>query len=277
MELAHTSSDQSCANCFDGTDLEKLFSRNFSSKDRPFGSANVPSIILHTTQKPEPQCLSDNISGASLQQPSKVAIVREATRPDRTKLRPRLVKATCSQCKGKKPRRSDQGPCEGCGNDNLDYSRENSEPKPKRRSRKSTSADGAESSLNSTETKDTPRQVRNACTRCQHRRSRCSGTRPACTSCVENQLHCFYDVAEGATRFSDLKRKLRESSGQTQALGRILAVMREGTNDQANEVFARLRMGDSLRNVLRSLPTYISRPSSGHNQAGSDRHVRTLS
>ena len=50
-----------------GTDLEKLFSKSISSKDRPFVAANVPSTILHTTQKSEPRCLSDNMSGTSFQ------------------------------------------------------------------------------------------------------------------------------------------------------------------------------------------------------------------
>ena len=100
------------------------------------------------------------------------------------KLKLRLVKATCLQCGGKKPGHSDREVCGGCGNGDLECSRDNYEPKPKRRSRKSTSADGAEGILNPAETKNTPRQVRNACSRCQHRRSKCSGTRPACTSCV---------------------------------------------------------------------------------------------
>jgi hypothetical protein len=212
------------------------------------------------------------MSGATSQQPSKMAIVRETIQKDPDKLKSQLVKATCLQCGGKKSRGSDQDPCEDCGNDHLECSRNNSEHKPKRRSRKSTSSNGAEGILNPTETKNAQRQVRNACSRCQHRRSKCSGTRPACTSCVENQLHCSYDVAEGATRLSDLKRKLREPSSQTHALGRILAVMREGTDDQANEVFARLRTRDSLRDVLRSLPTHISPPGSVHNQKGSDGH-----
>jgi hypothetical protein len=41
-----------------------------------------------------------------------------------------------------------------------------------------------------------------------------------------------------------------------------LAVMREGSDDQATEVFAKLRMGESLRNIVCSLPTYISPPRS---------------
>jgi hypothetical protein len=268
MEIAHTSSNQTCANCINGTDPEKLFSKRSSSKDRPFVAANVPSTILHTTQKSEPRCLSDNMSGTSLQQPSKVATENEDTQPDRTNPTPRLMKTTCLQCRDKKLRRSDQRPFKGCGNDDLDCARDNSEHKPKRRSREYRSADGAVTKSKSTETKDTPRQVRNACTRCQHRKSKCSGTRPTCTSCTEKQLQCSYDVAEGATRSSDLKRKLRESSGRTQALGRVLAVMREGSDDQATEVFAKLRMGESLRNIVCSLPTYISPPRSGYKQTG---------
>ena len=272
IALAHTSFRQPRPNCIDGTNLERLFNRRCSNTDRPLNSANLSNTISHTTPKSNPQYLSTNMNGVTSQQPSGVAIVRETIQTDRDKLKLRLVKATCLQCGGKKPGHSDREVCGGCGNGDLECSRDNYEPKPKRRSRKSTSADGAEGILNPAATKNTPRQVRNACSRCQHRRSKCSGTRPACTSCVENRLHCSYDVAEGATRFSDLKRKLRESSSQTQALGRILAVMREGTDDQASEVFARLRMRDSLRDVLRSLPTHISPPSSGHNQKGSDGH-----
>jgi hypothetical protein len=273
MELAHISFERTFANRFNETDSETLLSRRLSSKGRPSVAPDVPSTLLHTTQKSDTQVISVNMSGASLQQSSKVAIKREASQLDGSKVRPQPAKTACQRCTGKRSRFSGRRPCEGCSKDDLDCPWKGSESKAKRHSRRSRSADEAETSQKATKIRNAPLQVISACTRCQHRKSKCSGTRPACTYCIEHQLECFYDVAEGATRTSDLKRRLRESSGRTQALGRVLAVMREGTDDQANEVFTRLRMGDCLQNVLHSLPTYITSPNSRFKQAKLDRHL----
>lgn len=272
MELANTSFKRTFTNCINGTDSETLLSRKLSSKDRPSVATDGPSTLLGTKKEPDIQRIFDDTSGTNLQRLSKAAFVRKASQLDRTKVGPQPAKTACLRCRGDKRRHSVQRSCEGCSKDDLDCSPDHSEPTPKRRSLKFRSADGAETSQQANKIKTAPLQVISACTRCQHRKSKCSGTRPACTYCIERQLDCSYDVAEGATRTSDLKRKLRESSGRTQALGRVLAVMREGTDDQANEVFARLRMGDCLQNVLRSLPTYISSPNSRSTQLGLDRH-----
>jgi hypothetical protein len=272
MELVHISFERTFANRINGTDSETLLSRRLASKDRPSVAPQVLSTLLHITQKPDTQRISVNMSGVSLQQSSKVAIKREASQLDGSKARPQPAKTACQRCRGKKSRCSGRRPCEGCSKDDLDCPRNGSESNSKRHSRGPISTDGAETSQKATGIKNAPLQVISACKRCQHRKSKCSGTRPACTYCIERQLDCFYDVAEGATRTSDLKRRLRESSGRTQALGRVLAVMREGTDDQANEVFARLRMGDCLQNVLHSLPTYISSTNSKFKQAKLDRH-----
>jgi hypothetical protein len=113
-----------------------------------------------------------------------------------------------------------------------------------------------------TREEDSTLQVRNACTHCQQRKGKCSGNRPASTHCVERQLNCSYNVAEGATRTNDLKRKLRESLTKEQAFGLVLEVMRKGTDYQATMVLARLRIGDTLEEICCSLSVSTMHPNS---------------
>lgn len=269
VELAHTSFNRTFTNCINRTDSETLLSRRSSSKNSAFVAIDVPSTLLGSILTPETQFDFDDMDGTSLQQLSKATIVMEASQPDRINPRSQPAEATCLRCRSNESRYSSQRSYASCRDCDLYRSRDHSEPKPKRRSCRSRSADRAETSERATKIKNAPLQVMSACTRCQHRKSKCSGSRPACTYCISRQIECSYDVAEGATRISDLKRRLRESSGRTQALGRVLAVMRESTADQAKKVFARLRRGDCLQNVLRSLPTFISSPNSRSKQAGS--------
>jgi hypothetical protein len=159
----------------------------------------------------------------------------------------------CLSCSGGNSRCPDQRPCGDCTNNGLECIWKGSEPKPKRHSRQSRPSCGARTSRKVTREEDSTLQVRNACTHCQQRKGKCSGNRPACTHCVERQLNCSYNVAEGATRTNDLKRKLRESSTKEQAFGLVLEVMRKGTDYQATMVLARLRIGDTLEEICCSL------------------------
>jgi hypothetical protein len=61
-------------------------------------------------------------------------------------------------------------------------------------------------------------------------------------------------MAEDATRSNDLKRKLREPSAKARAFGLVLEIMRKGTDHQASTVLARLRIGETLKEILCSLP-----------------------
>lgn len=94
---------------------------------------------------------------------------------------------------------------------------------------------------------------KSACARCQKRKGKCTGERPVCRYCSDRGLDCSWDVADGWTRTSDLKRRLREASNRSMDLDRIFAVLRDGTDAKSTEVLARLRLGDSDADVILSL------------------------
>jgi hypothetical protein len=220
------------------------------SKDLRSLAPGSPSMSPHTRQTTLTQAAFENLNDLSFESPGMMAVGHNAFQPEQIK-----AKSACLRCRGKKSRCSGQRPCGGCTNDDLDCVWGDDRSEVKRRSRKSKSA---ETKTKATKDKDTPLQVRSACTCCQRRKAKCSGTRPGCTYCVERHLSCTYSVAEGETRTNDLKRRLRDSETKVHAFGRILAVMREGNTYQATEVLTMLRMGETPRDILQSLPTSIA-------------------
>jgi hypothetical protein len=224
------------------------------------------------THSPDIQDTINSMYHADASTPSKTTGLSKSSQsaqcpdqsPVQSKLSPPPAKSACLRCRGKKSRCSGQRPCRGCSDSGLECFWEETESEspfePKRPTRNSRSAQGLDTSRRLTKGKDAAVQVRSACTRCQHRKAKCSGTRPACKYCTERSLDCAYSVAEGATRTNDLKRRLRETSNKAHAFGLLLEVMREGTDQEATTVLARLRIGETLQGILCSLPVSASSP-----------------
>lgn len=265
MELGHVSSPDQVVNHVDLGTPEAFADKVQPSQDQLPTASEFPFAALHITHVPHMHIAAETINSSSSKKPH-VTVARKSTSP----LEQPKAKIACLRCRGKKSRCSGQRPCGGCINDGLDCVWDDDDPKSKR-SRRSKLAEGKGKVA---KYKDQNPQVRSACTRCQHRKAKCTGTRPACAYCVERQLECTYDVAEGETRTNDLKRRLRDSEIKAQAFGRILAVMREGNIYQATEVLARLRMGETPRDVLQSLPTSIASPSPNGDSAQPELHRR---
>jgi len=253
MRMKHVPSTQKTTAYVDVVDLDTVGSEVWSGEGPPSLVQGSPTIPLHLTRTPHAHVAFEASNDLGSERSCIVVDDDDASPPYQAK-----VKIACLRCRGKKSRCSGKRPCGGCKNDGLDCLWDDEEAKPKRSGRKTKLA---ERKRKVTKAKDAPLQVRSACTRCQHRKAKCSGSRPACAYCVERHLDCTYNVAEGETRTNDLKRRLRDSEIRTQAFGRILAVMREGNIFQATEVLARLRMGETPRDVLQSLPTSIASPS----------------
>lgn len=252
MKLGHTFSPNEAANYFDRAAPEAFDHGVWPSKDPLPVTSKFHFTPLHSPQAPHIHCASDTSHASSSKQPSAMQAGKSTFPPEQTK-----AKTACLRCRGKKSRCSGKRPCGGCTNDGLDCIWDDDEAKSKRGGRRSKSA-LAEDKKKVAKPKNSTLQVRSACTRCQHRKAKCTGTRPACEYCVERQLECTYDVAEGETRTNDLKRKLKDAEIRAQAFGRILAVMREGKIYQAMEVLARLRMGENPRDLLLALPRSIA-------------------
>ena len=92
--------------------------------------------------------------------------------------------------------------------------------------------------------------ARSACTSCQNRKGRCSGDRPICNFCSQNNKRCTYIVAEGSTRTQDLKDKLRKALAQIEDLQLFIEALRSKSNGISTELLARLRVGDSIKELL---------------------------
>ncbi|KAJ4983975.1 bZIP transcription factor [Stagonosporopsis vannaccii] len=94
-----------------------------------------------------------------------------------------------------------------------------------------------------------------ACVQCRSGKAKCDGIRPRCTRCRDNDLACQYDVAEGVSRAERMKLLKRESmSSRVEELERVMNVLRSGSDIEASTLLARLRLGERVDDVARSLP-----------------------
>ncbi|OGE46882.1 hypothetical protein PENARI_c094G05795 [Penicillium arizonense] len=84
------------------------------------------------------------------------------------------------------------------------------------------------------------RRVSLACTECQKRKSKCSGTNP-CTTCMTESRQCLYDPARDRRR----KAHTAELLNFRVALSRTAAKLRSGTPEEIS----------SLIQEIRNLPT----------------------
>jgi len=127
--------------------------------------------------------------------------------------------------------------------------------------RASKPTDGAESDASSDVTGRTRKKaepVKSACVQCQKRKTKCSGQRPVCRFCSDRNLECSWDIGDGLTRTADLKRKLQEATGRSEDLDTLVDAMRHGTDDVSTMLLARLRLGESIEDLVSALR---SRPS----------------
>ncbi|CBX99014.1 hypothetical protein LEMA_P082530.1 [Plenodomus lingam JN3] len=98
-----------------------------------------------------------------------------------------------------------------------------------------------------------------ACIQCRIGKAKCDGTRPRCNRCRDNEVVCQYDVAEGVSRAERMKLLKRDSmTGRMEELERIVNFLRSGSDLQASTVLARLRLGERVEEVAKSLPAASS-------------------
>lgn len=105
--------------------------------------------------------------------------------------------------------------------------------------------------------------VKSACARCQKRKTKCSGKRPVCRSCSDRALECFWDTDDGLTRNADLKRKIEEANRRFDDLNGLVDAMRSGSDQTSSMLLVKLRIGDSLEQLLLKIRLGVSPPESG--------------
>lgn len=95
--------------------------------------------------------------------------------------------------------------------------------------------------------------VKSACGQCKRRKTKCSGRRPVCQSCNERDLECSWDIFDGLSRTADLKGRLEEVTRHVDTLEALIAAMRWGDDQTSTTLLAKLRLGDSLEDIVRSI------------------------
>lgn len=103
---------------------------------------------------------------------------------------------------------------------------------------------------------------------------KCSGTHPICTRCTARSLvstlnvsnsiaadslatqACSWDVPEeGITKTQHLQHKLAEQSARLDQVNAMVHILRHGTDKVATEALARLRIGETVDEVLQLVGT----------------------
>lgn len=76
----------------------------------------------------------------------------------------------------------------------------------------------------------------------------CSGKHPTCSRCTARGIDCAYDVSEeGMTRRQHLRQELADQRRELDSAMNILDVLRHGSDQEATETLARIRLGQTLR------------------------------
>ncbi|KAK4160469.1 hypothetical protein QBC43DRAFT_219765 [Cladorrhinum sp. PSN259] len=106
-----------------------------------------------------------------------------------------------------------------------------------------------------------------ACAKCQKRKTKCDGCRPQCGACAKrNDAKCEYPVREGAmSRYSDLKETFAQMQRENQDLRELISYIKKRPEEEAFEVYKRLRTADDPLQVLqffRHADTLLLMPSS---------------
>lgn len=207
---------------------------------------NVPSHI-------------DSPNATSTEHPTD--IMRTGPLPDSNPSRGKLSTGvnTCDECRARKKRCSREDPkgleseiCQACFTANLDctsYATDISNPTSSGLPQ-TPHIDDRTNEASSTTEKHKRTQVRSACMRCRKRKAKCSGDRPSCQSCSQRNEECSYNVAEGFTRAEDNTEKLRAALALNEDLNAFIDALRFNTNAVSSELFARLRCGEPVQDLL---------------------------
>ncbi|TDZ14670.1 Nitrogen assimilation transcription factor nit-4 [Colletotrichum orbiculare MAFF 240422] len=93
-----------------------------------------------------------------------------------------------------------------------------------------------------------PASIPAACLQCRKRKVKCSGTRPTCWRCSTQDLACEWDTDPDTSRVGSIRRRKDELERENQDLHEFLRYLYARPEEEAVEIFKRLRMsGDALQ------------------------------
>lgn len=98
-----------------------------------------------------------------------------------------------------------------------------------------------------------------ACWQCRKRKTKCSAQRPVCSFCNARGLECSWDVLDGLTSYQDLQRKVREAETSLDNLCAFVEALKTADNQTSTMLLAKLRLGDSVEELVQSLPSSFCR------------------
>ncbi|KAL0940087.1 Nitrogen assimilation transcription factor nirA 5 [Colletotrichum truncatum] len=97
-------------------------------------------------------------------------------------------------------------------------------------------------------TKHTRHQVPAACLQCRKRKVKCSGERPSCHRCSQNELDCEWDTEPDTPRVVSIRKRKEELERENEDLHELLRFLHSRPEEEAVEIFKRLReSGDALQ------------------------------
>ena len=198
-------------------------------------------------------------NATSTEHPTDIVRTHPLSDSSRSRRKPSIGVNNCDEYRARKKRRSREDPeddeseiCQACFTANLDCTCNAtgvSSPSSSDLPQTSHMDDQTNETSNTTE-RYKRTQARSACIRCRKRKAKCSGDRPSCQSCSRRNEECTYNVAEGFTRAEHNTEKLRAALALNEDLNAFIDALRFNTNAVSTELFARLRCGEPVEDLL---------------------------
>lgn len=80
-----------------------------------------------------------------------------------------------------------------------------------------------------------------ACVACRKRKSKCDGTRPNCTCCLQKDTDCVYELGPNEKPSQAMKRKNEEMQGELSDLRQLYDFLRLRPEEEAMEILRKIR------------------------------------
>ncbi|KAK1974736.1 hypothetical protein LZ30DRAFT_607281 [Colletotrichum cereale] len=98
--------------------------------------------------------------------------------------------------------------------------------------------------------RSTRQQVPSACLQCRKRKVKCSGNRPSCRRCSTQEIECVWDTEPDTSRVASIRKRKEELERENEDLHEILRFLYLRPEQEAIEIFKRLRISGDALHVL---------------------------
>ncbi|KAF4925805.1 Nitrogen assimilation transcription factor nit-4 [Colletotrichum viniferum] len=98
-------------------------------------------------------------------------------------------------------------------------------------------------------------QVPAACLECRKKKVKCSGLRPKCYRCSQTNIECIWDTEPDTTRIVSIRKRKEELERENEDLHELLRFLYLRPDEEAREIFRRLRVSGNALEVLNAVRT----------------------